>query len=82
MKSLRVYASQKLITPKIFHSPPTVESPCAKLADIPVVLAECVEDVDYKVTGVVGLLYGLWIVLIGIALANHLIEKSESKESY
>lgn len=58
----------------------TIESPCAKLADIPVVLAECVEDVDYKVTGVVGLLYGLWIVLIGIALANHLIEKSESKK--
>jgi len=58
----------------------TVESPCAKLADIPVILDECVEDVDYKVTGVVGLLVGLWIVLIGIALANHLIEKSKSKE--
>jgi len=58
----------------------TVESPCAKLADIPVILDECVEDVDYKVTGVVGLLYGLWIVLIGIALTNHLIVKSDSKE--
>ncbi len=57
----------------------TIESPCAKLADIPILLEECVEDVDYKVTGVVGLLVGLWIVLIGIAKANHLISDSDSE---
>ncbi len=55
----------------------TKDSPVALNAEIPFVFEECVEDVAYKVTGVLGLLYGLWIVILGLAFHNVRITKTE-----
>jgi|GEM_PF-1953194 glutamine---fructose-6-phosphate transaminase (isomerizing) len=56
-------------------------APVAEVADIPVILPECKENVDYKVVGVIGQLYGLWMVILGIALANEYINDKQA-ESY
>ena len=54
-------------------------APVAEVADIPVVLPECKENVDYKVVGVLGQLYGLWMVILGIALANEFINDKQAE---
>jgi fructoselysine-6-P-deglycase FrlB-like protein len=53
----------------------TAGSPVMKEAKIPLLFTECLEHVDYKVTGVLGLLYGLWIMILGLALHNHKIDQ-------
>ncbi|MDP3305926.1 MAG: SIS domain-containing protein [Erysipelotrichaceae bacterium] len=54
-------------------------APVAEVADIPVVLPECKENVDYKVVGVLGQLYGLWMVILGIGLANEFINQKQAE---
>jgi len=55
----------------------TAGSSVMKEAKIPLLFAECLEHVDYKVTGVLGLLYGLWIMILGLALHNHKIDQAQ-----
>lgn len=55
----------------------TAGSPVAKEAEFPFVFPECVEHVGYKVTGVIGLLYAFWIVILGLAYHNVRITKTE-----
>lgn len=59
----------------------TDPSPILQTAQYPVLFKECVEEVDYKVTGVIGLLYGLWIVVLAIAKANRVIDEQAIKNT-
>ena len=55
----------------------TAGSPVLTEAKIPLLFPECLEHVDYKVTGVLGQLYGLWIMILALALHNHKIDKAQ-----
>lgn len=44
------------------------ETPIVKAAKFALIFEECVEDVDYKVIGVIGQLIALWLTILGIAL--------------
>lgn len=59
----------------------TNPSPILKAGQYPIVLEECVEEVDYKVTGVIGLLYGLWLIVLGVAKANNVIDDQKLSET-
>ena len=74
VESLRLARSKKARTIAITA---TVGSPIAREAEVPLIIEECVENVDYKVTGVLGLLYTLWIVILGLAYHNVRITKDE-----
>ncbi len=52
-------------------------SPVTQVSKSHVILEECVENVDYKIIGVIGLLYGLLYVFLGFALGNNLINGSD-----
>jgi len=58
----------------------TEGSPVVLNADVSIVVPECIEKVGYKVTGVIGLLYTMWIVLIGIAYQNKGLSEAEVKQ--
>lgn len=57
----------------------TPKSPITQIAQYPLVFEEFIELVDYKVTGVLGLLYGLWLTALGLAQANGKISSSQVK---
>jgi fructoselysine-6-P-deglycase FrlB-like protein len=78
VESLRLANKAKAITIAITT---ISQAPVAQVAKIPVVLEECKENVDYKVVGVLGQLYGLWMAILGIALANDYINDKQA-ESY
>lgn len=59
----------------------TNPSPILQEGQYPIVLEECLEEVDYKVTGVLGLLYGLWLVVLGVARANETINDQQVSET-
>jgi fructoselysine-6-P-deglycase FrlB-like protein len=78
VESVRLANQAKAFTVGLSATDP---SPIIKEAQYPIVLEECVEKVDYKVTGVLGLLYGLWIIVLGVAYANDKITKSKLDET-
>lgn len=67
VESVRLAKKKKAFTISLTA---TEGSPVAVEAQIPLILSECIEKVDYKVTGVLGLLYGLWIVILALAYHN------------
>lgn len=74
VESVRLAKKKKALTISLTA---TEGSPVATEAQIPLVLSECIENVDYKVTGVLGLLYGLWIVILALAYHNGKITQTE-----
>lgn len=47
---------------------------------IPILFEECAETVDYKITGVLGLLHGLWLIVLGLAKANKIVNGDEVEQ--
>ncbi len=78
VESVRLANKAKAYTVGLSATDP---SPIIKEAQFPVVLDECVEKVDYKVTGVLGLLYGLWIIVLGVAKANNKITDADLNQT-
>jgi len=78
VESIRLANKKKALTIALTA---TEGSPVAIEAQTSYILSECVEKVDYKVTGVLGLLYGLWIVILGLAYHNKKITKNELSEN-
>lgn len=72
VESLRLANKKEAITISLSA---TAGSPVLTEAKIPLLLSECVEHVDYKVTGVLGLLYGLWFIILALAFYNHKISR-------
>ena len=70
VESVRLANKAKAITIALSATTP---SPIVEVGQYSIVLEECVEDVDYKVTGVIGLLYGLWLIILGVAKANNYV---------
>lgn len=57
------------------------DAPILKAAQHSLLFEEFIENVDYKVTGVLGLLYGLWLTVLGVAAANNLVTDDQVKET-
>ena len=74
VESLRLAKKKQAVTIALSA---TDHSPVMAEAAIPLLLPECVELVDYKVTGVLGLLYGLWIVILALAYHNRKLTKTD-----
>lgn len=78
VESVRLANQAKAITIALSA---TKNAPLLKVAQYPLLFEPFVEKVDYKVTGVLGLLYGLWLSVLGLALANEAISEEQLKET-
>lgn len=78
VESVRLANKAKATTVVLSATDP---SPILQEGQYPIVLEECLEEVDYKVTGVLGLLYGLWLVVLGVAKANKTINDQQVSET-
>lgn len=53
------------------------DAPIVKVAKLALIFAECREDVDYKVIGVIGQLVALWLTILGIAFHQKRLLESQ-----